>query len=479
MATMQDMMDHKADHKASWRTLRQSGAMGRFALMCLGVWLHAADSLVTATLVPTIVGDIGGIAYVAWTIALYQIGAIVAGAATGPLCQRLGVKRTLTIAALVYALGCTVAALAPEMAMLLVARLIQGMGGGMLLSLSYIAIQQSFPAHLWSRLFGIEAAIWGAGSLLGPLIGGVFGGLDLWRGAFWLFAAQAGVLWLLATTLYPAQPIGARSGGAWPLKAIVLLSAATLLIAEASVTSHMATSILTCMAGLALLFQTLKSDARSRSRLFPAGTTKFGHPVGAGLAMVFALCLSTTGFWAYGPLLLKTMFGIEPVVSGYILAGESFAWSFATLLVSSARLSADRKLIRLGCVLAALGAAGLAVVVPVGSLAGMVVCALLQGLGFGFFWPSLMQRIVRFSNEGDRTLAAAAPGNVSRIGYAVGAAASGIAANMSGLAEGVSMEAARMAGFWVFAAFVPVLMIGVIAAWRFTMTPSAGTGSKA
>ena len=140
MAAMEDRMDHnadqKVDHKASWRTLRQSGAMGRFALLCLGVWLHAADSLVTATLVPAIVGDIGGIAYVAWTIALYQIGAIVAGAATGPMCQRLGVKRTLTIAALVYGLGCAVAALAPEMAMLLGARLVQGMGGGMLISLS-------------------------------------------------------------------------------------------------------------------------------------------------------------------------------------------------------------------------------------------------------------------------------------------------------------------------------------------------------
>ena len=81
MAAMEDRMDHKADqkvdHKASWLTLRQSGAMGRFALLCLGVWLHAADSLVTATLVPAIVGDIGGIAYVAWTIALYQIGAIL------------------------------------------------------------------------------------------------------------------------------------------------------------------------------------------------------------------------------------------------------------------------------------------------------------------------------------------------------------------------------------------------------------------
>ena len=57
---------------------------------------------------------------------------------------------------------------------------------------------------------------------------------------------------------------------------------------------------------------------------------------------------------------------------------------------------------------------------------------------------------------------------MQRIGFAVGAAATGIVANLAGLAEGVSLAAARAAGFWVFAAFVPVLAVGMAAAWRFT-----------
>jgi hypothetical protein len=58
---------------------------------------------------------------------------------------------------------------------------------------------------------------------------------------------------------------------------------------------------------------------------------------------------------------------------------------------------------------------------------------------------------------------------MQRIGYAVGTAAVGIAANLSGLAEGVSVAAAKSAGFWVFAAFIPVLAIGVACAWQFTV----------
>jgi MFS family permease len=115
-----------------------------------------------------------------------------------------------------------------------------------------------------------------------------------------------------------------------------------------------------------------------------------------------------------------------------------------------------------------IGAAGFALTVPMGSSVGMVACTLLQGVGFGMCWPSIVHRTVRFTDEDEQALAAAAVGIVQRIGYAVGAAATGIAANASGLASGMTVTAARSAGFWVFAAFIPVLIIGMLSGWRFT-----------
>ena len=83
--------------------------LGRFLLLCLGVWLHAADVLVTATITPSIVDEIGGVAYVSWMISLYQVGAIIAGAASAMLCQRAKIKRVLIGAALLYGIGCVIA----------------------------------------------------------------------------------------------------------------------------------------------------------------------------------------------------------------------------------------------------------------------------------------------------------------------------------------------------------------------------------
>jgi len=456
------------DSGQTWRDLYKSGLLGRFIVLCVGIWLHAADTLVTATISPAIVDDIGGVAFINWTLLLYQVGAIVAGAAAPMLCQRIGVKRVLGFAALLYGGGCVIAGLAPSMEVLLTGRLAQGIGGGMLLSLCYLAIQEWFPQSWWSRLFGIVALIWGAGSLLGPLIGGIFAGLHAWRMTFFIFALQAAVLWAMASLWLPSRAASRLIAKRWSVLPLFVLSTATILIAESSVAGGIPMSVLEAVLGAALLYVAARLDRHASSRLFPVRVLDFRHPVGAGLLMVFTLSVATTGFWAYGPLILKILFGTQPLVSGYILAGEAVAWSLATMAVSKAPVSADRWLIRLGAALVAMGAGGFAIAVPAGALSGMVLCALLQGFGFGLCWPSIVHRMARFSDAGERALAVTSPETMQRIGYAVGAAAVGIAANLSGLADGISIAAAKAAAFWVFAAFIPVLMLALICAWAFT-----------
>ena len=296
--------------------------------------LHAADTLITATIAPAIVDDIGGVAFINWTITLYEVGGIVAGAAAPLLCARIGVRRVLGFAALVYGGGCIVAGLAPHMGVLLAGRLAQGAGGGMLLALCYLAIHEWFAQSWWSRLFGIVALIWGAGSLLGPLIEkGASQGLHAWRMAFLLFAAQAAALWIMALLWLPADAPSRKDATPWSALPLLVLSAAALLIAESGVASGITLSILGALLGAALLYWAVRLDRRSSSRMFPPQILDFRHPVGAGLAMVFALSAATTGFWAYGPLILKVLFGTRPLVSGYILAGEAVAWSLASMAV--------------------------------------------------------------------------------------------------------------------------------------------------
>ncbi len=188
---------------------------------------------------------------------------------------------------------------------MLLARLAQGAGGELMLSLSYVAIQRLFPAHLWTRLLAVHAAVWGAPSLCGPLIGGLFAEAGYWRGAFWAFAAQAALLTLFAGLRFREpgddHPIpGARSMRDLPWRPLLALSLATLAIAAAGLVAPAAVAILAA-GELALLALAGWLDAGSDLRLMPHGALRPGHPIGAGLAGGAAAAHSyQAAVWVFG-----------------------------------------------------------------------------------------------------------------------------------------------------------------------------------
>ena len=112
-----------------------------------------------------------------------------------------------------------------------------------------------------------------------------------------------------------------------------------------------------------------------------------------------------------------------------------------------------------------LGIAGLAWTMPQGPLVALL------GAGFGMCWACVMRRVVESVPESER--AASSLPTIQLLGYALGAALSGIVANLSGLAADVSRGAVELAAFWEFAAFVPLAALGVAAAWRLSRGPES------
>jgi MFS family permease len=81
----------------SWREFLGSPYAASLALVCLAVWLHAADGLIVATMLPSIVAETGGAALVGWSVSLYEIGSIVAGAASALLTMRFGLRAPMSM----------------------------------------------------------------------------------------------------------------------------------------------------------------------------------------------------------------------------------------------------------------------------------------------------------------------------------------------------------------------------------------------
>ena len=116
----------------------------------------------------------------------------------------------------------------------------------------------------------------------------------------------------------------------------------------------------------------------------------------------------------------------------------------------------------------AAGVAGFAWAVPLGSIAGIVLFAALQGGGFGILWPFASRRVIEAALPHEREIAASAFSTLQRIGYAVGGATAGIIANANGFSGGFTKAAASTAAAPMFLYFLPLAVLGCLAAFKLT-----------
>jgi len=458
------------DASPRWSELLADGMAAKLAVLCLGVWLHAADSLLVATLMPSAVQEIGGVRLIAWTIVVYQVASILAGAAGGLAVQRLGLRSAMIAAAAIYAGGCVLSALAPDMFAMLVGRTLQGLGGGALVALAIVGVNVLFPERLWTRGIAVISGVWGASALCGPLVGGVFASLGMWRGGFWAFAIQAVVLGLAVAWLMRRQgkPRGEeeRAAARVPFARLAVLATAVLSVAVAGVGVGLPTAMAAIALGLVLLAVFLRLDRRADNGLLPAAVLQPGTAVGAGLLTVFCLATGTIAMTAYGALLMTVLHGADPLTAGYMIAVGSVSWTVAAIAASGVRPSLEPAVIRIGAALIFLGVAGQALAMPVGPLPLLIPWQVMAGAGFGMAWAFINRRVVASVPAGQREVASSALPTTQLTGYAVGAGVSGLVANALGFAGGITPAAAESVAFWVFAAFLPVLLVGNIAAWR-------------
>jgi MFS family permease len=155
----------------SWADVLGQGRLPRFVLICLAVWLNAADTLIAATIMPSVGRSLGGYAYFGWATAGYLMGSVLAAASSGVFALRLGLRWATVAAALLYAAGCVLSAVAPEIFTFLAGRVMQGIGGGWLVGLSSVAIGLLFANRLLPRVYSAISSVWGV-AVLAPWSGG-------------------------------------------------------------------------------------------------------------------------------------------------------------------------------------------------------------------------------------------------------------------------------------------------------------------
>ncbi|MCR6499023.1 MFS transporter [Shinella sp. CPCC 101442] len=421
-----------------------------------GIMLHAVETYITATLMPSIVRDIGGLELFAWATTIYVAASVLGSTFVAVRPQSVTLNRCYVFGAVLFGIGSLVCTIAPTMEIVLAGRAVQGLGAGFLVALGYAFIRHVYPEPLWSTASTLYAAVWGIATFLGPTIGGIFAAGSAWREAFALLVPLSVIMAFTAPKLLPSGE-GERVTTKTPFVQIVLLVTAVLLLSFAS--SVDAPALRGILAGAAVLgvVAAITVERHAQARLLPAGTIRLSSSL-ARVYLIMLMLLVTICSDVYIPYFLQVLHGVTPLVSGYLVALLALGWTAAAFLTASLSGRRANRVILIGAVLEALATAALVFTLARHNpesglllLALSTVFTFLMGFGIGMGWAHLVTHVMRLAPSGETDKASAAITTMQALGAAFGAALAGIIVNSTGLLQPGGVEGAVTAARWLYA----------------------------
>jgi len=457
---------HTANITGSWRELLGARYLGTSVVLAGGVALYATNEFLTISLLPNTVAEIGGSRLYAWVTTLYLVGSVVAATMVNPMLVRVGARPSYLVGLAVFGVSSLACGAAPGMEVLIAARALQGLAGGLLAGLGYAVINAALPRSLWTRASALVSAMWGVATVVGPATGGLFAQFGLWR---WAFVAMAGLTALMAALVPVALPAGRGGPTAEapvlrvPVWSLVLIGAAALAVSVAQIPHDILATAALLAAGVLLAGLFAVVDRRARAAVLPPSV--FGPGPLKWLYLTMGLLMVGAMVDTYVPLFGQRLAHLTPVAAGFLGAALAVGWTVSEIL--SASLENPRAIGRVIAAAPVVVASGLALGAltqrddaSAGIVAAWTLALLVAGIGIGMAWPHLSVRAMDSVNDPAEGVAAAAAINtVQLVSGAFGAGVAGVVVNT---ARGGDATAAR----WLFAVFTALTAAGVVASYR-------------
>ncbi len=324
----------RAERKAAAAESAKTGIMTHRQIVLVllglmsGMFLSALDQSVVGTAMRTIADDLQGLELQAWVTTAYLITSTVSTPIYGKLGDIFGRRRMFLVAITIFVLGSVTAGFATNMMELAAYRALQGLGAGGLFALALTILADIVPPRDRARYQGMFLAVFGTSSVIGPLVGGFFAGIDqivFFDGWRWIFLINIpiGIAALFMVVAFLHVPHTARKSRIdwWGAVTIVLAVVPLLLVAEQGRTWGWGSALTLGLTGLGVLGiiafifteRAMKDDALLPLSLFKSSTfsmtTILGVIVGLGM---FGGMISL-------PLIIQIVYGASPTEAGFLM----------------------------------------------------------------------------------------------------------------------------------------------------------------
>ncbi|MFI5469972.1 DHA2 family efflux MFS transporter permease subunit [Streptomyces cacaoi] len=304
--------DPRAEH-VSGNVLVSIGAL------LLGMLLAALDQTIVSTALPTIVSELGGMEHLSWVVTAYLLASTAATPLWGKLGDLYGRKRLFQAAIVIFLIGSALCGMAQNMPQLIAFRALQGLGGGGLMVLSMAIVGDLVPPRDRGRYQGLFGAVFGATSVLGPLLGGLFTEHLSWRWVFYI-NLPVGVVALAVIATVLRIPRRSTKHVIDYLGTFLIAAVATCLVLVASLggtTWDWASPQIVGLAVLGVLLAVafVAVERRAAEPVLPLKLFRI-RTFTLSAVISFIVGFAMFGAMTYLPTFLQVVQGVSPTLSG-------------------------------------------------------------------------------------------------------------------------------------------------------------------
>ncbi|MFF4233739.1 DHA2 family efflux MFS transporter permease subunit [Streptomyces sp. NPDC001820] len=287
--------------------------------LLLGLLLASLDQTIVSTALPTIVSELGGLNHLSWVVTAYLLASTAATPLWGKLGDQYGRKKLFQTAIVIFLIGSALCGVAQNMPQLIGFRALQGLGGGGLLVLSMAIVGDIVSPRERGKYQGLFGAVFGASSVLGPLLGGFFTEHLTWRWVFYI-NLPIGVVALLVIAAVLRIPARRTPHTIDYLGTFLIASVATCLVLVASLggTTWAWGSpqiIGLAVLGAVLLVVFVYVEQRAVEPVLPLKLFRI-RTFTLVAVISFVVGFAMFGAITYLPTFLQVVHGISPTLSG-------------------------------------------------------------------------------------------------------------------------------------------------------------------
>jgi MFS family permease len=283
-----------------------------------------------STIMPIVADDLGGLDLYGWVFSGFFLGNLLGIVVAGMLIDRGGLTRPFLMGIVLFSIGLLIGGIAPSMAILVAARVIQGFGAGAIPAVAYVSIARAMPEHLRPRMFATLSTAWVLPGVIGPTLAAFVADTWNWRLVFiGLLPIIAVAAWLTMPSIRAvakSSPGPSRASGGAPASdarrrlplAIVLVVGAGLAMSGLSNVSSVPFVLI--LAGVVI-------GIPAFARLTPPGTIRAGTGLPAAVLLRGLLTFAFFCADVYVPLAVQEWRGAPAIVSGIVYTSATLTWT--------------------------------------------------------------------------------------------------------------------------------------------------------